>query len=210
MTLDPSEKVAIVGEIEAAVVAKARASGAPLVLSVERFEEKKLDPYRPVLQFLAGLLAFCLTLIVALIAALNPDNDHATNALISLVLIGIAVTAALATIAIGLLQWARSRKAAGENKGKALTWLGGIGAGLAVQLGIVTVGACVYGASTILQRQCVGVPEDMTIDAFGALVQTERPDDAQEYAQARSHDCFEDGDLASSAAWAIIAATLRK
>jgi hypothetical protein len=210
MTLDPSEKAAIVSEVEAAIVAKARANGAPLVLSVERFEEKKLDSYRPVLQFLAGLLAFCLTLIVALIAGLDPDNDYAINSLLSLVLIGISITAALATIAIGLLQWAKSRRAGDATKGRVLTWLGGFGGVLAVVLGVVTVAACVYGASGILQRHCVGVPGDMAIDAFSALVKTERPHDAQEYAQARAHDCFDDGDLASSAAWAIIAATLGK
>src|SRR5882672_5922475 len=105
MALTDDEKREISTAVATGVVSKLKETGSALIVGVERAapaEAKKLDPYRPALHFLTGLLAFCLTLIVALFAALDPDKGHAVNALVSWVLSGIAATAAVGTVAIGL------------------------------------------------------------------------------------------------------------
>ena len=211
MALTEEEKRAVVATVETEVVKKLAATGSPVVVAVERTapppaEPKKLDPYRPALHFLTGLLAFCLTLIVALFAALDADKGPAVNALVSWVLMGIAATAAVGTIAIGLLQWAKSRSPDTFND------LGKFGAGVAivaVLCGVGTVLLCVRGALIVAEQNCIEKP----VEGIGETVLTQllvknQGARARSYAEARAHDCFAAGDLASSAAWSKIAAAL--
>lgn len=202
------DQMAIANAVEKSILEKGQTAGGPLILTVERPEPKVLDPFRPLLQFLAGLLAFCLTLIVALFAALNPDKGYAINALISWVLIGISITAVAGTIAIGLLQWAKSCKAS-LKPDQDLAKNGRDAAIITVVFGGLTVLACVVGALVVAERQCIGKPTDGVNDTeLTDLLKVQQENYARGYAEARARDCFAEGDLASSIAWTKIARKL--
>jgi hypothetical protein len=192
--------------VEDGVVKTLKETGAALILPVERAapaEAKKLDPYRPALQFLAGLLAFCLALIVALFAALGADKGHAINALVSWVLAGISITAVAGTMASGLLQWAKSSSPDKMGRGSIA---GVILAVVTVLCGAATVYVCADGALKIARQQCIAKPaEGLGNDALITLLKTQQGIVPRAYADARSRDCFAAGDLGSSAAWAEIA-----
>lgn len=214
MALSDEEQSKIAAAVATAVVRDLKATASNVVVAVERTapaapEPKKLDPYRPALQFLTGLLAFCLALIVALFAALGADKGHAINALVSQVLMAMAITAVVGTVAIGLMQLAKTLS---PDK---LNWLGGFSAVVAL-VAVVCGGRAVVqlitGATTIAERYCVAKPaegiSETALNQFWKGQSAETRDYARAYASARASDCLAAGDLASSAAWARISGTL--
>lgn len=213
--LSKADRDAIIQSVEAGIIKKLHEPDGPLIVAVDvtaakLAKEPKRDPYRSILQFLTGLLAFCLTLLVALFAAIGSDKaSHAVTTLVSWVLMGMAVTAVIGTVAIFLVQLS---KAFFPDKFGWPAWFGVAASVGAVIVGGVTVLYCVRGGMVVVEQHCVakpmdGIGEPALFDFFN-----KQKEDWRNYthavAMARMRDCIATGDLASGAAWARIAGAL--
>lgn len=215
MALSADEQTAIVKAVEDGVIRKLTESSAPLVVAVklaaadQADDKAKRDPYRPLLHFVTGLLAFCLALLVALFAALGADKGPLINSLVSWVLMGMAATAAIGTVAIGVLQLAKTLS---PDTFSGLGIFGALVAGLAVLCGGYTVWLCIDEAKIVAGRYCIAKPaEGMSDPVLTQFLKAQKEPwqtFVPAFAQARAHDCLILGDLAASAAWAKIATTI--
>lgn len=197
MALDDAGKASLVAVVRTEIVNELKTAGKLVVLPIAS-APKENDPYRPLLQFITGLLAFCLALIGALFTALGTDKGYLVNTLVGGVLAGMIVTAGCGTIAALALQLARSK---GLKSFEGIGVFGVWGAGIAVLFGIATV---VYAADHILKMPdvpCVKVAQGVDEQTLKDLLAKNQNMQASAYAAARAKDCFAAGDLASSAAW---------
>jgi hypothetical protein len=198
MALDDAEKASIVAIVRTEVVNELKAAGKLVILPPPASAPKENDPYRPLLQFITGLLAFCLALIGALFTALGTDKGYAVNTLVGGVLAGMIVTAGCGTVAALALQLAKSK---GLKSFDGIGAIGVWGTGIAVLFGVATV---VYAADhirTMPAVPCVTVAQGVDERTLRDLLAKNQKMQASAYAEARAKDCFAAGDLFSSAAW---------
>lgn len=198
------EQKAIAAVVQAGVVRELKESGNLVILPPlppAAPVPKDHDPYRPMLQFIAGLLAFSLTLIVGLFAALGIDKGHTANTVVVWVLIGMIAAASFGTIAALLLQGGKSRS---PDKFGRLGQAGVVAAVVAVVLGVAAAG---YGVCRLWQMSdvaCIKVAEGIGEQALRDLLAKNGKD--AKYAEGNMKHCFATGDLVSSVAWAKVAA----
>ncbi|MGH7077919.1 MAG: hypothetical protein ACREFU_07440 [Acetobacteraceae bacterium] len=111
--------------------------------------ERRHDPFRPLLQFLVGLITFCLGILVGVFAALPKEGQKLipiSEAMLGGVLTFISISALAATRAAYRTAIARMARAeSGFVKG--LLWFIGF---VAVAFGAVAVAYCVRGGLQLL------------------------------------------------------------
>ena len=116
-------------------------------------DQKKHDPYRTTILFLAGLIAFCLAVIVGIFSAFpDPpvDTRDVVYRMLGGVLAWISITALVATVSAAIAQILKY-----EHRKKSLTtdpaWMGlALLMGVPTLFGAMAVAYCVRGGAAIL------------------------------------------------------------